>query len=123
MAEKKYTIPLSAVIKETGLEVVCMPEDGDNRLVSSPDVNRPGLALSGYLDYFDSDRIQVIGRNEHGFLSSLPQDLRQCHIEELAATNPPAIIVTRDLPVLAELKEACEKHNVPLRQLPAEPEQ
>ena len=114
MAEKKYTIPLSAVIKETGLEVVCMPEDGDNRLVSSPDVNRPGLALSGYLDYFDSDRIQVIGRNEHGFLSSLPQDLRQCHIEELAATNPPAIIVTRDLPVLAELKEACEKHNVPL---------
>ena len=114
MAEKKYTIPLSAVIKETGLEVVYLPENGNDRPVSSPDVNRPGLALCGYLDYFDNDRLQVIGRNEHGFLSNLPQDLRQCHIDELAGTNPPAIIVTRDLPVLAELKEACEKHNVPL---------
>ena len=107
MAEKKYTIPLAAVIKETGLEVIHMPGNAEERMVSSPDVNRPGLALSGYLDYFDNDRIQVIGRNEHGFLSSLPQDLRQSHVDELASTNPPAIIVTRDLPVLEELKEAC----------------
>ena len=47
-------------------------------------------------------------------MSNLPQDLRQSHVDELASTNPPAIIVTRDLPVLPELKEACEKHNVPL---------
>ena len=114
MAEKKYSIPLAAVIKEASLEVVHMPELTGERLVSSPDVNRPGLALSGYLDYFDSDRLQIIGRNEHGFLSNLPQDLRQSHVDELASTNPPAIIVTRDLPVLPELKEACEKHNVPL---------
>ena len=114
MAEKKYVIPLSNVMKEAALETVHMPEGGLERPISSPDVNRPGLALSGYLDYFDSDRLQIIGRNEHGFLSNLPQDLRQSHVDELASTNPPAIIVTRDLPVLPELKEACEKHDVPL---------
>ena len=114
MPKKTYTVPLSAVIKEATLEVVHMPSPAEERLVCSPDVNRPGLALSGYLDYFDSDRIQIIGRNEHGFLSNLPQDLRASHLEELAGTNPPAIIVTRDLPILPEVKEACEKHNVPL---------
>ena len=114
MPKKTYTVPLSAVIKEATLEVVHMPSPAEERLVCSPDVNRPGLALSGYLDYFDSDRIQIIGRNEHGFLSNLPQDLRTSHLEELAGTNPPAIIVTRDLPILPEVKEACEKHNVPL---------
>ena len=114
MPNKSYTVPLSAVIKEATLEVVHMPSPAEERMVCSPDVNRPGLALSGYLDYFDSDRIQIIGRNEHGFLSNLPQDLRASHLEELAGTNPPAIIVTRDLPILPEVKEACEKHNVPL---------
>ncbi|MBQ9842151.1 MAG: HPr(Ser) kinase/phosphatase [Clostridia bacterium] len=114
MPKKTYTVPLSAVIKEATLEVVHMPSPAEERMVCSPDVNRPGLALSGYLDYFDSDRIQIIGRNEHGFLSNLPQDLRASHVEELASTNPPAIIVTRDLPILPELKDACQKHNVPL---------
>ena len=64
MAEKKYSIPLAAVIKETSLETVHMPSSPEERLVSSPDVNRPGLALSGYLDYFDSDRLQIIGRHQ-----------------------------------------------------------
>ena len=116
MAKQTYTVPLSAVIKEAGLEIVYMPESTEERLVSSPDVNRPGLALSGYLDYFDSDRIQVLGKNEHAFLENLPYDLRQSHVDELAATNPPAIIVTRSLPIPAELREACEKHEVPLLQ-------
>ena len=79
MAEKTYTIPLSDVVKEAALETVHMPEGGLERPVSSPDVNRPGLALSGYLDFFDSDRIQVMGKNEHSFLENLPHDLRESH--------------------------------------------
>ncbi len=114
MAKQTYTVPLSAIIKESTLEVIYMPSPAEERLVSSPDVNRPGLALSGYLDYFDSDRLQILGKNEHGFLENLPHDLRQTHIDELVGTNPPAVIVTRDLPILPELLEACEKHQVPL---------
>lgn len=114
MANKTYTVTLSAIIRETALEIIHIPGDPDTLLVGSADVNRPGLALSGYLDYFDSDRIQVMGKSEHGFLTNLPLDLRASHVDELAATNPPAIIVTRDLPILTELREACEKHHVPL---------
>ena len=114
MPKQSYTVPLSAVIKEAMLETVHMPCDPDTRLVSSPDVNRPGLALSGYLDYFDSDRLQVLGKNEMGFLSNLPHDLRASHVDELVSTNPPAVIVSRDLPILEELQESCEKYGVPL---------
>ena len=80
----------------------------------SADVNRPGLALSGYFDFFDSDRIQVMGKNEHSFLENLPHDLRESHINELVSTNPPAIILARELEVLPELLEACQTHSVPL---------
>ena len=116
MTKQAYTVPLSAIIQETGLESIYMPCPPEERLVGSCDVNRPGLALSGYFDYFDSDRIQIMGKNEHGFLENLPHDLRTSHLDELVSTNPPAIIVTRSLPIFPELKEACEKHGVPLLQ-------
>ena len=83
-------------------------------MVISADVNRPGLALSGYLDYFDSDRIQIMGKNEYGFMENLPHDLRDSHLNDLVGTNPPAIIVTRDLPIMPELLECCHEHGVPL---------
>ncbi|MBQ8683644.1 MAG: HPr(Ser) kinase/phosphatase [Clostridia bacterium] len=114
MPKQAYTVPLSAIIEETGLESIYMPCPPEERMVSSCDVNRPGLALSGYFDYFDNDRIQVIGKNEHGFLENLPHDLRTSHLDELVSTNPPAIIVTRSLPIFPELQEACEKYGVPL---------
>ncbi len=114
MPKQTYTVPLTAVINEVTLETIHMSCDPDTRLISSPDVNRPGLALSGYLDYFDSDRLQVLGKNEMGFLSNLPHDLRASHVDELVGTNPPAVIVSRDLPILPELQESCEKHGVPL---------
>ena len=114
MAKQTYTVPLSAIIQETSLEVIYTPCPPAERMVSSADINRPGLALSGYLDYFDSDRIQVIGKNEHSFLENLPHDLRESHINELLSTNPPAIIIARELEVLPELLEACQVHHVPL---------
>ena len=114
MASKTYTVPLSAIIKETSLEVVYTPCPPEERMVISADVNRPGLALSGYLDYFDSDRIQIMGKNEYGFMENLPHDLRDSHLNDLVGTNPPAIIVTRDLPIMPELLECCREHGVPL---------
>ena len=54
-----------------GLETVFMPSNPEELLVTCSDVNRPGLALGGYYDYFDSDRIQVLGKSEHGFLEAL----------------------------------------------------
>ena len=114
MATQSYTVPLSAIVKETSLEVVYTPCPIEERMVMSADVNRPGLALSGYFDFFDSDRIQVMGKNEHSFLENLPHDLRESHLNELMGTNPPAIILCRELPVFPEMLEACQEHGVPL---------
>ena len=114
MAKQAYTVPLSSVIREMRLEEVYVPGDPAERKVVSCDVNRPGLALSGYFDYFDRDRIQILGKSEIGFLENLPGDLRAAHLNELMEHLPPAAIVTRDLPILPELLEACKRFGVPL---------
>ena len=67
-AQTTYTVPLSKVIKELSLRPVYMPVDPEKLLISSREVNRPGLELNGFLDYFDSHRILIMGNTETAFL-------------------------------------------------------
>ena len=83
-------MPLSKVIKEAMLETVLAAGDPAQIQITSSEVNRPGLALAGYFDYFKSDRIQIIGMSESGFLEDLPEELRHTRLEELISRRPPA---------------------------------
>ena len=111
---KAFTVSMAKIIEENGLETVYMPCDPANLMVSSADVNRPGLALGGYFDYFDQDRIQIMGKSEHGYLADLTLEMRTKRIEEFVSRTPPAIVVTRGLEILPELRESCEKNQVAL---------
>ena len=53
-----------------------MPQDGEQRQITSAEVNRPGLGLAGYFEYFDSTRIQIIGKGEYGYLEGLSPETR-----------------------------------------------
>ena len=86
---KTFTVPLAGIIKETMLETIYMPAPPEEILVYSSDVNRPGLALSGYFDYFDNDRVQVMGKSEFGFLEDLAPETRALRLDELASHKPP----------------------------------
>ena len=60
-----YTVALTKLIEKMNLEN-CTPEiNTDEIQLSQTDVNRPALQLAGFFDYFDSNRIQVIGNVTH----------------------------------------------------------
>ena len=109
-----YTVSLERIIKELGWRPEYLPCDASELTVRCTDINRPGLALNGYFEFFDPDRIQIIGKSEFGYLAELEPDVRAICVEDLAGHKPPAIVVTRDLEVFSELREACEKHKIPL---------
>lgn len=111
---RNFSVPLAKVIKEAMLEIIHAPQDPETVMVTSSEVNRPGLALAGYFDYFSGDRIQIIGKSESGFIEDLPEEVRNARLEELVSHKPPAIILTRSLPVPPELLALCEKHQVTL---------
>jgi HPr kinase/phosphorylase len=50
------------------LKLVCS-ENGLNRKISTPDIHRPGLALSGFVDLFSWNRVQIIGNTEISYLT------------------------------------------------------
>lgn len=111
---KAFTVPLSDIIRETSLETLYMPRNPEEILISSSDVNRPGLVLGGYLDYFDGDRIQVLGKSEFGYLHDLGPDLRRQRLDELLSRRPPAVVISRELNPLPEIQDACTTYEVPL---------
>lgn len=114
MSQVSYTVSLDKIIAELNLETIYSPTDPRELLVASPDLNRPGLALSGYLDYFNRDRIQMLGKNEYGFLDSLSSEERLQRMDDLLKNKPPAVIITRSLEVLPEVEECCRRYEVPL---------
>ena len=52
-----FTVSLGKIIKDFSLEIVYTPKDPNDLPVSVPDYNRPGLEFTGYLDFFDKNRI------------------------------------------------------------------
>lgn len=85
------------------------------RRISTPEVNRPGLALSGYPAHFRSERIQIIGRGEHAFCLKAPRAELKSNLESMFShEDMPCLVVTRKLAAPKILIEACKKFKVPL---------
>ena len=110
----KYIVPLHKLIKEFNLEVLYLPERPGEIDISSMEVNRPGLELAGFFDYYDNQRIQIMGKSEFAFLRQFSDEDRVHRINEYFATCPPAVVITRNLEVWPQILEAARTHQVAL---------
>lgn len=110
----EYKLPLKKVIEEFELEKIYETDDLDSVMITNTDVNRPGLQMVGFFDYFDNNRIQIMGKVEFTYLEQFHADERAEKIEKLMSQHIPAFIVTRGLQIFPEMIELAEKYNVPL---------
>lgn len=109
-----YSVSLSKVMKELSLDVISMPGDPDHIMISSMNVNRPGLELNGFFDYYDTSRIIIFGNAETAFLNSIPPEKRKSVLTAIFSKKPPAAIIARGLKPAAELLEAVKENEIPL---------
>ncbi len=108
------TIELSRIIKEFSLEVLNMPTDPDAIMISSAETSRPGLHLAGYYEFFDNNRIQILGMNEIGFLNRFTEEKLRERVGEFFAKKPAAVIIARNLAENPVYVEMASEHGVPL---------
>lgn len=109
-----YTIALSRIIKEFSLEVLNMPSDADDIMISSAETNRPGLQLAGYYEYFDAKRIQILGMSEIGFLRHFTKEKLNQRVSEFFEKKPVAVIIARNLAEDGVYVEMAQRYEVPL---------
>lgn len=113
-----YTVALSKVIRQLSLNVISMPGDPDKIQIASTDVNRPGLELNGFYDYYDPKRIMIFGNAEAAFLNSIDTARRMRVLDEIFSKKPPAAIIARGLQPVPELLDATNRNGVPLLSTP-----
>lgn len=109
-----YSVKLTDIIREFNLEILYAPEDYEKILIVADDVNRPGLQLAGFFDYFDSSRLQVLGKVENTFLERFMPENRRQVFEKLLSKHVPAIIISRGLDPFPECLEMAEKYKTPV---------
>ncbi|MGN0665979.1 MAG: HPr(Ser) kinase/phosphatase [Huintestinicola sp.] len=114
MAEKKFQVSLKTIIEEFKLEALYLPVDASKLSVCETEVNRPGLQLSGFYEYFNNERIQIVGKTEFAYLATMDEATRTEHMEMLFAQKVPCIIITRELPYFPEMIDLAKKHEIPL---------
>ncbi|HEY1718662.1 MAG TPA: HPr(Ser) kinase/phosphatase [Verrucomicrobiae bacterium] len=101
------------------LQMRLISGDGSfKRIIREPTVNRPGLALSGFTQYFAYKRIQVFGHAEYFYLRSLSAKQRETRYAYLFAYKIPCAVFSRGLKPDKEFLAAAEKANVPVFQTP-----
>ena len=111
---REFSFPLQKIIDEQKLEVIYIPEDGENTLISDHEINRPGLQFAGFYEYFDKQRIQVLGKTEWAYLNTLEPEVRRSRIDNLLSYKFPALMVTRNLEIFPELMESAKSNEMPL---------
>ena len=113
-----YTIPLKEIEREFSLEVIYGPEGYENIEISSTDINRPGLQLSGFYEFFDHTRAAVMGRVETMYLTTLSSDERRNRFDVLFEKGVPFVVFTRNLEVYPEVIEVAKKYSTPIFRTP-----
>jgi len=98
---------------ELQLELIA-GDDGLDRPLKISDINRPGLCLAGYLDYFACDRVQVLGNTEVHYMEQLDEDLLEERLRKAFCFNIPCFVVSRGLRPAGTLLRIGDERDVPI---------
>lgn len=80
------------------------------------DLNRPALQLAGFFDYFDAERVQVVGKIEHTYIHNMfPSELKEI-LRKLFSAHIPCLIFTRDLEIPEMVLECAREYQIPIFQ-------
>lgn len=109
-----YSVSLEKIIEVHELDVVYLPKDASEILITTSEINRPGIVLTGYTDYFDPLRIQILGWTELGFLLNMNDEERERALGYWLGLKPAAAVITRGLEIPDYFIDACKEYEIPL---------
>ena len=114
MQLKEFGVSLGDLIHEFNFEVVYGPEGFEKIEITKDDVNRPGLQLAGFFDYFDPNRIQVMGKVESSYVEQMESEERRACFDRLFETRIPVLLITRNIELFPECVAAAQQYGVPI---------
>lgn len=108
----EFSVPLSVIVERLGLDKVYVSENYEETNISSMEINRPGLELTGYFEFFDNKRIQILGNTEFSYLGRFGSEAQRMVIDSIFSFGPPAVIICRQIEPSNVILESAKLHKV-----------
>ncbi len=118
MSEEKYFIKLKEIIEKLNLTELYVEEEHREVKIFKKKVSRPSLFLVGFKEYFDPNRIQILGRTEYDYLETLSNEARNEAIRSLMEQKPCCVIFCHGREVRESTKKYAKEYGVPLLSTP-----
>ena len=93
-------------------------EKGMDRAIRIARIQKPGLALAGYLDQLHKERVQILGGTEFSYLKTLDKDLAEERLDQLCSFGVSCLIIAKNLEAPGPLVRLCNLHEMPLIRSP-----
>ena len=106
------TVKVNELAKAISLEIVTGSEVALDREITTGDVSRPGLELTGYFNFYSHDRLQLFGNKEITFAQKMMPEERLMVLRKMCSEDTPAFIVSRGLEIPEEMIQACEEKEI-----------
>ena len=105
-------ITVRDLIKKLRLKVIYGNESLFDKEITTADISRPGLEMTGYFDYYTPERIQLVGMKEWSYLIKMTSHNRHQVLRKMFQPETPVLIIARDLEVPEEMLRAAEEKQI-----------
>lgn len=109
---RRTSVKLKDVVASLKLEIVHKSSDFEDVEITSPDINRPGLQLAGYLEQFPYKRLQIIGSVEYNYLIGLDDKMQYERFRGILAYKMPAIIFSYNAGLPQDMLDLADYYDI-----------
>lgn len=110
------TVTVKMLVDKVKLKVVYGNDELLAKEITTADISRPGLEMTGYFDYYSPERLQLLGMKEWTYLMKMTSHNRYQVLTEMIKPETPAIIVARKLEVPEEMLAAAKEKGIVILQ-------
>ena len=107
-------ITVAKMAAEMGLRNLTPDIDAEEKKITKADINRPALAITGFFEYFDNERVQILGKVETAYLATLLPEVRRTTLHRLFETHIPCLIFCRGPMPDEDTLALARRHDTPI---------
>ncbi|MEA5151171.1 MAG: HPr(Ser) kinase/phosphatase [Oscillospiraceae bacterium] len=105
----RYSVRLKTIAEEHGLKPLHLSKDYETAVITTADVNRPAMQMTGFYNYFDPKRLQIMGRVESTYLDTLSDSERLAAFERFMRYDIAALVICHGVVPFPECLEMAER--------------
>ena len=110
------TVTVKMLVDKVKLKVIYGTKELLEKPITTADISRPGLEMTGYFDYYSPERLQLVGMKEWTYLKTMTANNRYSVFANIFREETPAVVVARGLEIPEEMLQAAKENGVAVLQ-------